>query len=115
MAHFLHSDIASLTIYPEYAYIREDTKLRTSKRTKDGSLYVYNWGNYNRFKIPVNYLTGSEALLLNEWWTNDTPLSYVNNSGDVFSSYITNSKIPVAKIQKPYQTPNRAVIELESS
>lgn len=115
MPHYLHSDTNTVAIYPDYDYSREDTKIRTAKRTKDGSLFIYNWATFERFKMKVNYLTSSETLQINNWWTNDTPLSYVNNSGDVHSCYLISNKLPIGKVQKPYQSLNKGIIELESS
>ncbi len=115
MPHYLHSSTNTVTIYPQYDYMREDKKIRTISRTKDGSRFVYNWASYFRVKFGLNYLTSSEAQQINDWWDNDTPLSYINNSGTVTSCYIVNRSTPIGKIHTPYQEPNKGVIELESS
>jgi len=101
---------------PEWDLALEDSKIEDQHRALDGSRYVYKWGRYRRWKVPVSFVDSSFRFHVNTWWLSNAQLLWMDNSGstDVFSVQIVNDSIPVGGYVKPYTDLFAGVIELET-
>jgi hypothetical protein len=109
----------AIQIYPDYeGYKQEAVEKRTAHRTKSGKMFLYKWGDYKRWRIPVSYISKSKATIINSWWGNDNQLSLNITSGSITeanSVQITNKKAPFYQMSSPYVQYFRGTIDLEST
>ena len=104
-----------ISIEPEWDYAEPDKKLEDEHRTRAGGRYVYKWGSFRRWKLPVSYVDSSFAAVVNSWWVSNTQLLFKSESAAaVYSVQITNDAKPVGKFTKPYDTLFEGLIELET-
>jgi hypothetical protein len=107
----------AITIYPEWGgYKRGEEMDRAKYRSRSGKLYMYKYHTYDKFSIPVNFITNSNAAIVNSWWESQTALLYFIEDGattEVFSVYITMDKRPFESYNKPYTDYLKATILLE--
>lgn len=103
-----------VSLDPTYEFERRDTKVEDQHRTRSGARYVYKWGQYAKFKVPVEFVSSADASQVNSWWGANTKLLFKNESDStVFSVQIVNKNLPMGEYQQPYDDLFNGVIELE--
>ena len=106
-----------VVIEPDWNYRQGKKQFRTETRAKDGTLYSYKWGDYEKFSLSVQWASSSDAALVNSWWDDRTELLFFIVSGtatEVHSVMIMNNATPLAQHKKPYPDKYRGKIILES-
>jgi len=102
-------------LFPEYGMSIDEEIITTRHRSQSGKQYVYKWGRLDGFKLPVQFLTNSEAQLINQFWRNNTNVTLVDeDTSDEYSMRIMGDKRPIAQLIKPYDDLWKGTIELES-
>lgn len=110
------SSVDAITIRPEYSASFGEKQIRSEVLTQRGRRYVYKWGDYEEIKLPVDYVSGTNASVINSWWDTNTELLFFITSDtatEVHSVFITNKSRPLAKYVKPYDTYLKGTIQLE--
>ena len=113
MSFFLFQNSAtSVTVYPEWDYEDRLAKMQEVDRGLTGQLFIYQFGSYRDFKIPVTYVTSADKTRIESWWMAGTSLYWMNSGGTPVSVRITNDVTPFTKRVKPYIDRFQGVIEL---
>jgi len=100
-------------VYPEYDFDDSEKKIESRHRTRDGSEFVYKWSEYSVIKMSVMYVNSAFKSQVNEWWSNNTNLLWMETGGtDVTSVRLTNTTKPISKVIKPYYDLFQGKIEL---
>lgn len=80
MSVFLsNSGGVSLEIFPEYNFKDGGRKIEDRHRTRDGSEFVYKWGEYRLIEIDVKYVNSSFRTIVNSWWSVNEDLLYIDD------------------------------------
>lgn len=111
------SSATTVTLNPEYDYAAPSTQLRSETRTRTGKRYEYKWGSYDKFKMSVQFVTASDASLVNSWWDARSELLLFitsDSTTEVHSVMLMNDDKPFSQFQKPYVNLYRGKIELET-
>jgi hypothetical protein len=106
-----------LRIYPEWEMKRFTKQNRNEHRTKGGKLYSYTWGDYDRFEIPVEYVSNSKASIINSWWSTDALIYFKIYSGGVWevnTCHLMNESAPLPSFQRPYTNYRKGTLTLET-
>lgn len=105
-----------IDLYPEWSTERVDETIRTEHRGRSGKRYVYKWGSFKGLKMPVKFVTTSNAATINDsFWTSNKKLLVINTPGDtVLAVQIINKKRPLNRFVKPYTQYFQGTIELET-
>jgi hypothetical protein len=109
--------IGVLQIYPEWEMKRFTKQNRHEHRTKGGKLYSYTWGQYNRFEVPVEYVSNSKALIINSWWATDALIYFKIYSGGVWevnTCHLMNDSAPLPSLVRPYTNYRKGTLTLET-
>lgn len=116
MALRLYVDSSNgVSIEPDWEYAEPDKKLEDEHRMRSGGRYVYKWGSFRRWALPVSYVNSSFAAVVNSWWLSNTQLLFKSESSTaVYSVQITNDDKPLGKYVQPYDTLFAGSIELET-
>ena len=107
----------AIVLEPTYAFADVTEKIQSEHRTQSGKSYIYKWGDYRRFSIPVEYFSVSSAAIINSWWETNTELLFFisSDSGvDVSSVRISNKSAPFVSFAKPYDDEMNGTILLET-
>lgn len=104
-----------IDVDPEWSYEDMGKKIEDRHRARDGSEYVYKWGEFDRFKVPVSYVNSEFKSVVNSWWSSNVDLKWMEEGGSVvYDVRITNSEKPINSVIRPYNDLFSGVIELES-
>lgn len=76
------SSVDAITILPEYSSTFGEKQLRSEIRTQNGRAYIYKWGDYDRIKLNLDFVSGANANTINDWWDSNTELLFFINSGE---------------------------------
>ena len=98
-------------VRPEYNWKDSGEKVETRHRTRDGSEFVYKWGDFDKVSFGVSYVNSSFKSTVNSWWGDNTDLVFTENV-DVRSVHLTNRTKPIDKLIEPYDDLFRGKIEL---
>jgi len=102
-----------VTVEPEFNMSDGGQKTESRHRMRDGSEFVYKWGEYDIKKITVKYVNSEFKSKVNSWWSgNDDLLWMEEGTTGVTSVHIINKKKPIDKFQKPYNDQFTGKIEL---
>jgi len=116
MGGFYIKDGADTVVtYPEFDFNDDVQFNQDLHRPKGGDLYSYMWAKQNKVTLVAPFVNSSSAYLLNNWYSNRTPLSWgweVDSPNNVTSGYIISSQPPVMNMQRPYPDLFIANIEL---
>lgn len=92
-----------ITVSPEYDYKTSGKKIEDVHRTKSGSQYRYNWGDFDSVEFSLRYVNLHRYGVLNNWWGENKDLLFSNwFTGDSWLVHITNRTKPIDKVEKPY-------------
>ena len=110
------SSADAVTLLPEKSYRAGKKQIRSVLRTRGGGLFLYTWGDYEKYKIPVDYMPASAASLVNSWWETNTELLFFVESGgatEVHSVMILNTDTPMDSHAPPYVDKYKGTIKQE--
>lgn len=104
----------SLDIEADYeGYKDSAVRIENTHRVRDGGLYIYKWGGFDKINLPVSFVNSSYQAIVNSWWDSGAALVYTNGT-DVSSVYVRNKSKPIDTLMKPYDDQFKGVIILES-
>lgn len=106
----------SISFEPEWGMSQPDKKVESTHRTKGGKLYRYKWGGYNQFKFGLNYVSSSDAAIVNSWWDSNTELLFIDedDATTLSSVYLMNTTKPLTVRPKPYLEYSKGTINLST-
>jgi len=111
----LQNSATAIWLNPEYNFKADLRKEESVHRTPDGSMYRYKWGEYDRWKFGLRWVSENDKYQLNTWYTNNTALLFSVDSGiTVNSVYIVNKELPIGEYEKPYMDQYKGTLELET-
>ena len=100
-------------IDPDYNFKEKDSKVESRHRSRDGSEFVYKWGDIQIINMGVSFVNSSFRAQVNSWWGGNVDLLWMEEGGsDVTSVHIINKTKPVDQFIKPYDTLFKGKIEL---
>jgi hypothetical protein len=111
------TQIDPLTLHPEWTLEEQSTLLQTQLRSASGRLQTVTWGRYGALSLPLRWLTGQEADVINWWWQLQAPLAFTldsSNSAAVAVCRITNPRQPIARRIRPYADRWAGTLNLET-
>lgn len=101
-----------IQLQPEYSFKDKTAINKSELRTQDGGLKTYKYSEYAAFDVPVKYISNSDQLQINKWWSDVTSLKFVWQ-GSEYNVRITNSNRPIDSLVLPYDNLYMGTIELE--
>lgn len=102
-----------LSLDPEFSFKQATRKIESRHRSRDASEFVYKWGEYDRFSVPVMYVNSETQSIVNSWWSSNADLLFKSESASaVYSVHLVNRELPIGEFIKPYDTLFKGVIEL---
>ena len=107
----------AITLYPEFDFTNTTEKIHTEQRTRSGKLYSYTWGSFKRFEFSVEFMSDTNAAIINSWHQADTELLFFINSDtatEVNSVMIRGKKSPISGYMKPFNNYRKGAIILET-
>lgn len=109
----------AVTLYPTFGYKADGKQNKSMLRTPDATLWEYKWGQYDKFSVPVNYVSSSDTCTINSWWGARTDLNWyqIDSANTVVQTHavrIMNNNKPLNSLNKPYIDQFKGKIDLES-
>jgi hypothetical protein len=107
----------AVTLIPEFDYMQPKRQIRNEQRTRGGKLKLYKWGDFRKFNFSLEWVTASDAAVVNSWFDSNTELLFFINSGsatEVHSVMILNKETPLAAFNRPYNNLYKGKIQLET-
>jgi hypothetical protein len=104
-------------LYPEWSFEDRSELIRAQHRTRSGVLHDLVWQKFLSYSMPLRYLPGSHAALLNWWWEQGLALLLTLDSSDGESLHavrIVNDSQPIGKRLRPYADLWEGTLHLES-
>lgn len=90
-------------VNPEWDFKEQQEKIENRHRTRDGSEYVYKWGEFTTLKFKVTFVNSSFKSIVNSWWNTNTNLLWMEEGGTAVTSVqLINKTQPVDSFMKPY-------------
>jgi hypothetical protein len=99
MAYYLlaSSGGAETEVTPEYNYKDSGKKMESRHRSRDGSEFIYKWGDYDLFDMEVQFVNQTFKTLVNDWWTNNDTLLWTDlDASDVSYAAYTEKTVTVS-------------------
>ena len=104
-----------IDVFPEYNYKEMHEKVENRQRTKTGAEYVYKFGDFKKFKFDVKFVSTSDYLLINEWWSENTLLIFKETgASQEFNIRLSSRRQPVNRFIKPHNDLYRGTIEMST-
>lgn len=99
----------------EYDFRAADTLIKSEHLTRSGRKFTYKWGEVQKRKFSVRFLSSGTASIINSWWSTNADVKLQESgSNEVFMCRISNDDTPISHFEKPHNDKFRGVIELES-
>lgn len=101
---------------PEYDFTNKDSLVQAQHRTRDGSLFIYKFGEYSAWKFKVNFISDNDKTTINDWWRERSELQFYNvDSATLVNSVVLmNKTVPVNKVIKPHNNLFIGTIDLST-
>lgn len=114
MTHRLFVDSSNgVSLCPEWNYSLDGEKTQQRHKSSSGMSEVYKYGDFDAFKFDVNYVSSSDASIINSWWISNTELLFMKiGESSVFSCMLMNAVIPIGNVVRPYHNQFRGTIEI---
>lgn len=108
----------TLTVYPEYSVKISAKKEEKKYRLQNGDIQIYKTGDYGKIDFKMQYVPASDAMQINDWWLNNTELTYTHTNSitsvsSTMNCVLRNSKTPFERYQEPYVNLMEGSIKLE--
>ena len=110
------TEVDPIVLHPEYDLLAQAQARRNFHRSREGTLYQYDWGTHGAWTVPLQWLPDSHADLLNWWWQQGLALLWTENSSDAESTRIVrivNGRQPIGRRMRPYYDLWQGAVELE--
>jgi hypothetical protein len=117
LAEDVLTSVDVIPLYPEWSFEDRGELIRSQHRTRAGVLHNLVWEKFLSYSMPLRYLPGSHAALLNWWWEQDLALLLTLDSSDSESLHavrIVNDTQPFGKRIRPYADLWEGTLRLES-
>lgn len=99
------TEVDALSLHPDWSLEERERVVRAHHRAPAGRLYQYTWHRHAEFRVPLRWLTGSQAALLNWWWEAQLELAFTPDGADpaaVQLCRIVNDRQPIGRRMRPY-------------
>lgn len=70
------SSVDAIRLYPDFDFQQSKVSIKNTHRAISGRARTYIWAEYDRFELPVDYVSGNNAAIINSWWLTDTQLLF---------------------------------------
>jgi len=110
--------VDAIRLYPEWSFEARSELIRSRHRTRAGAQHDLIWSKYLAYSMPLRFLPGSEAELLNWWWERGFPLLLTLDSSDSEGLHvvrIVNETQPIGRRVRPYPDLWEGTLRLEST
>lgn len=104
----------SVTLNPLYDFKSETVKNISMERSPTGTLFMYQFGTYRRFKVPLTYVTSADKTRIESWWAVNTTVYFMEQGGTAVQVKIVNESTPFSQRVKPYFNLFAGQLELET-
>jgi len=102
-------------VHPEWNYAEKSKKVESRHRARDGSEYVYKWGDIELITFEIKFVNSSFKAQVNSWWGGNVDLLWMEEGGTAVSSvHIISKTKPISGLQRPYINLFKGKIELGS-
>lgn len=103
-------------IDPTWDYKEIGRKIESRHRVRSGRSYVYKWGQFSKYEVPVTYVSSSFKFTVNDYWINNTDLLFmeVGIITSISSVRVTNKVVPIGSFVAPYTDLFLGTINLET-
>lgn len=108
--------IDNMALAVDYSYQQARQIGRISHMTVGGREAMYNWFTRPRFQLPMTFMPGSQADILNRWWANGFNLCFCLNTSDSEARWTGRAgggSPPAQGFRAPYFNVQPAAIQLE--
>lgn len=68
-----------VTVTPEFNMSDGGEKIESRHRMRDGSEFVYKWGEFDKKKIDVRFVNSEFKSLVNDWWSDNIDLLWIED------------------------------------
>lgn len=102
-------------IHPNWDLSDSEFKQFQNHQTIGGRNSFFDWSYSKVFNMNIEFLTNSEAALLNLWWRDGRALYFCLDTSDTAAYWpvrITNQEAPVQQLMRPYQNAWRGSLKL---
>lgn len=113
----LLATVDPLVLHPDWSFEERGALIRSQHRTRSGELHTFVWDRYFAYTVPLAYLSGSEAALLNWWWESQWTLLVTLDTSDSESLRlvrIVNDTQPIGRRVRPHADLWQGSLRLES-
>lgn len=108
--------IDNMTLAVDYSYQQQRQIGRISHMTVGGREAMYNWFTRPRFQLPMTFMPGSQADILNRWWTMGANLCFCLNTSDSEARWVGRAgggSPPAQGFRAPYFNVQPAAVQLD--
>jgi hypothetical protein len=102
-------------LHPEWSLEERAQLVRAQYRTQASLLHSYTWHLHAEFHVPLRWLSGQQAALLNWWWEQQAPLAFTLDSSDAAALQVcrlVNDSQPIGRRIRPYADAWEGTLEL---
>jgi len=101
------SSDAPIRLYPDWDYKENDEKQKEFRSTQGGRLHTFTLvGSYQRFNLPLNFVSSEDSNVINGWHQNQTLLHLSINSSIDTSVFegdsINDLSVRIVNQEKPF-------------
>lgn len=99
MTDYITDNIVQIDLNIDWDSRNDKTIIKSEIPTIGGYVSSYLWGSFNNFSLNINYITTSDALILNSWWETNTELTLYYET----TSYnVLLRESPFKSLNRPY-------------
>lgn len=84
---------------PAYGWTEEQNRVRSTGYAKSGKYYTYEWGNKNRWTLPIDHISKTDRDKITSWWEDQDFIyfypDYVNADSTRYFVWIINEENPM--------------------
>jgi len=106
-----------LPLHPDWEFSEGGRIQETRHRFPQGNWRLNTWARFSEFRIPLRWISTSEAELINWWWEKGLNLVYTLDASDdssVTLCRIVNPRQPIGRKERPYPDLWKGTLELSS-
>ena len=111
------AEITEIEIRPDWNIDLGRTASMTKTRSQAGRLFLYDWNQYAKKSISLDFVPAAQAQIINRFWQNRTKLLLKTMHNNTLSDYIlgviTDDKTPLNQYQAPYTEYYRGKLTFE--
>lgn len=100
MDFYIGDGVSSLWVDLDYTTKINGSKIETQNKSVNGKFSRTTWGSIKKWSLGMSYIPSSDAFQLNQWWADNTELTFVFDSS-TYTAIITNAEVPFSQYNKP--------------